>query len=53
MDISDVESCIYRFRVDYGEGEVVFFWVLICIDLEKWMIVILVKIVVLLGCSEW
>lgn len=52
VDTSDVESCIYRFRVDYGEGEAVFFRALTRTDLEKWTTVISVKTAVLLGRSE-
>ena len=52
VDTSDVEGCIYRFRVDYGEGKAVFFRALTRTDLEKWTTVISVKTAVLLDRSE-
>ena len=52
VDTSDVEGCIYRFRVDYAEGEAVFFRALTRTDLEKWTTVISVKTAVLLDRSE-
>ena len=52
VDTSDVEACIYRFRVDYGEGKAVFFRALTRTDLEKWTTVISVKTAVLLDRSE-
>lgn len=52
VDTSDVEGCIYRFRVDYGEGKAVFFRALTRTDLEKWTTVISVKTAVLMDRSE-
>ena len=52
VDTSDVEACVYRFRVDYGEGKSVFFRALTRTDLEKWTTVISVKTAVLLDRSE-
>lgn len=52
VDTSDVEACIYRFRVDYGEGKAVFFRALTRTDLEKWTTVISVKTAVLMDRSE-
>lgn len=52
VDTSDVEDCVYRFRVDYGEGKAVFFRALTRTDLEKWTTVISVKTAVLLDRSE-
>ena len=52
VDTSDVEGCVYRFRVDYGEGKAVFFRALTRTDLEKWTTVISVKTAVLLDRSE-
>jgi len=52
LDTSDVEGCVYRFRVDYGEGKTVFFRALTRTDLEKWTTVISVKTAVLLDRSE-
>ena len=52
VDTSDIEACVYRFRIDYGEGNAVFFRPLTRNDLEKWTTVISVKTAVLQDRSE-
>ena len=52
VDTSDLEACVYRFRVDYGEDKSVFFRALTRTDLEKWTTVISVKTAVLQDRSE-
>lgn len=52
VDTSDFEACVYRFRIDYGDGKAVFFRALTRTDLEKWTTVISVKTAVLQDRSE-
>ncbi|XP_078372676.1 uncharacterized protein LOC144656322 isoform X2 [Oculina patagonica] len=52
VDTSDIEACRYRFRIDYGEGNAVFFRALTRNDLEKWTTIISVKSAVLQDRSE-
>ncbi|PFX26118.1 uncharacterized protein LOC111329382 isoform X1 [Stylophora pistillata] len=52
VDTSDIEACVYKFRIDYGEANCVFFQALTRTDLEKWTTVISVKIAVLQDRSE-
>lgn len=52
MDTSDIEASRYRFRIDYGEGNAVFFRALTRSDLEKWTTIISVKTAVLQDRTE-
>ena len=52
VDTSDLEACVYRFRIDYGDSKSVFFGALTRTDLEKWTTVISVKTAVLQDRSE-
>lgn len=52
LDTSDIDACVYRFRIDYGDNQSVFFRTLTRSDLEKWTTVISVKIAVLQDRSE-
>ena len=52
VDTSDIEACVYRFRIDYGEGKAVFFRALTRTELEKWTTVISVKAAVLQDRTE-
>ena len=52
VDTSDLEACVYRFRIEYGEDKSVFFRALTRTDLEKWTTVISVKTAVLQDRSE-
>lgn len=52
VDTSDLEACVYRFRIDYGDNQAVFFRALTRSDLEKWTTVISVKTAVLQDRSE-
>ena len=47
VDRSDLEACVYRFGIEYGENNAVFFRALTRTDLEKWTTVISVKSAVL------
>ncbi|KAK2557334.1 Actin filament-associated protein 1 [Acropora cervicornis] len=51
-DTSDLDACFYRFRIDYGDNQSVFFRALTRSDLEKWTTVISVKTAVLQDRSE-
>lgn len=52
VDTSNLEACVYRFRIDYGESKAVYFGALTRTDLEKWTTVISVKTAVLQDRSE-
>lgn len=52
VDTSDIEACVYRFRIDFDETNCAIFQALTRTDLEKWTTVISVKIAVLQDRSE-